>query len=745
MAILVGTNVDTCEYHHTCKFKDGFPTPDQSTEFPSLPSWGRLANMTDHERIMEGLGHCVPIDQRKHVWIGVVITLISSTVLNIGLNGQKYALRKHDQKRIQKQLAFEEEQERWRTEYGWTEEQVQNEVDRLEEEKKHRHSKLYRRLVPFMFWKEIFVSKLWGLGLLVFIIGNLGGFVALRFAPQSLTAPLGAVSLISNVIIAPLINKEVLGRYDIVGIILIVGGSVIVVVFSGIVAQDYKLCVLINLFKQTSTIIYLAFIGLAIVINFSFIKFVEKNVENESDMAIGVSSERVLEKEGCLVRLNSHHNVSSTSLRQYSDQQQGQQDNAHSLEVGSVASETDVGTERPTSLEQRVYQTQSTTTTANATTAITGSSSHDSLDSSLSESSKCIDQATENTDDKNAVVDADNKQPKLQFYEDANTGIAVTGASAVRPGGGYRPAASLHRNGSSAPSIASVRSRRRRLRERAKMEQRRAEAHTLWERIKAFEIIPRLPEHKLIRRNSPLLRFVLPLSYAAMGGLMASITVLFAKSLINLLVTSIFEHNNQFNSFLSWVILIVTVGTAVSQVYWINMGLKKYDALLQVPVFFTIWVLLDIVGGGIYYDEFKGFTAKKYVMFCLGVLIVFIGVGFLAKRLAVLAREDAGVSASSPSSSSADKGGSLVVIGDSIDGESTMEESKKDKLSMPNDESTLRPVGDSTITKTPALAGKEEHVRDSEMERFATLESEVQIEPCSPSCPISQTDTKDKE
>lgn len=75
------------------------------------------------------------------------------------------------------------------------------------------------------------------MGLLVFIVGNLGGFVALRFAPQSLTAPLGSISLISNVIIAPLINKEVLGRFDIAGIFFIVAGSVIVVVFSGIVAQ----------------------------------------------------------------------------------------------------------------------------------------------------------------------------------------------------------------------------------------------------------------------------------------------------------------------------------------------------------------------------------------------------------------------------------------------------------------------------------------------------------------------------
>lgn len=106
-----------------------------------------------------GLGSCQPLNKRNHVWIGVVITLISSTVLNLGLNGQKYALRKHDERRVMKELEMEEEHERWRQELGWTEEQVQEEADRLFELKENRRGKLYRRLKPYMFWRAIFVSK----------------------------------------------------------------------------------------------------------------------------------------------------------------------------------------------------------------------------------------------------------------------------------------------------------------------------------------------------------------------------------------------------------------------------------------------------------------------------------------------------------------------------------------------------------------------------------------------------------
>jgi len=87
-------------------------------------------------------------------------------------------------------------------------------------------------------------------------------------------------------------------------------------------------------------------------------------------------------------------------------------------------------------------------------------------------------------------------------------------------------------------------------------------------------------------------------------------------------------------------ILLITVSTAIGQVYWINMGLKKYDALLQVPVFYCNWSLFDIIGGGIYYDEFHNFNTKKYVMFILGVCLIFFGVSLLSKRLAMLTKEE---------------------------------------------------------------------------------------------------------
>lgn len=133
--------------------------------------------------------------------------------------------------------------------------------------------------------------------------------------------------------------------------------------------------------------------------------------------------------------------------------------------------------------------------------------------------------------------------------------------------------------------------------------------------------------------DSSLVKWFLPFAYAALGGLTASLTVLFAKATANLVNATFVDKINQFTEFSSWAIVGVTVFTAVSQIYWINRGLQRYDALLQIPAFHTVWILFDVIGGGIYYHEFTGFTPLQASMFALGIATIFVGVFVLAKRL----------------------------------------------------------------------------------------------------------------
>jgi hypothetical protein len=114
---------------------------------------------------------------------------------------------------------------------------------------------------------------------------------------------------------------------------------------------------------------------------------------------------------------------------------------------------------------------------------------------------------------------------------------------------------------------------------------------------------------------------------------MGTLTVLFAKATIHLIEPTLFEGKNQFTSIEAYMFTLITLFTAVSQIYWINNGLARYDALIQIPVFYVMWTLFDVVGGGIYYDEFRGFTPLQFILFCFGIVVIFSGVTVLAGRL----------------------------------------------------------------------------------------------------------------
>jgi hypothetical protein len=138
---------------------------------------------------------------------------------------------------------------------------------------------------------------------LVFVLGNLCNFAAFNFAAQSLLAPLGSFSLVVNVIVAPLLNSEVWTWKDIVGVLLIIAGSTIVVIFAGFPPKDYNLCVLLKLFRQPATVAFLVVTCSLIGMIFFTILFVEKNLDLKEASAVVI--EQTLQ-EGKLVDVQTN-------------------------------------------------------------------------------------------------------------------------------------------------------------------------------------------------------------------------------------------------------------------------------------------------------------------------------------------------------------------------------------------------------------------------------------------------------
>ena len=63
-----------------------------------------------------------------------------------------------------------------------------------------------------------------------------------------------------------------------------------------------------------------------------------------------------------------------------------------------------------------------------------------------------------------------------------------------------------------------------------------------------------------------------------------------------------------------------------------NSALRTYDALFIIPTLQALWLLFAILGGGIYFQEYKTMSWHQIFMFFVGLFILLCGVAALAPR-----------------------------------------------------------------------------------------------------------------
>ncbi|KAG7391465.1 NIPA-like protein 3 [Phytophthora boehmeriae] len=122
-----------------------------------------------------------------------------------------------------------------------------------------------------------------------------------------------------------------------------------------------------------------------------------------------------------------------------------------------------------------------------------------------------------------------------------------------------------------------------------------------------------------------------PVSYPALSGLFGAQSVLFAKSMAELVKTT-FEGENQFVTFGAYAITLSMLSCVFLQIHWLAHGLQHFDAVFVVPVFQCFFISISILGGGIYFNEFAHMKPLALIMFSLGAIITISGVVKLAHR-----------------------------------------------------------------------------------------------------------------
>jgi drug/metabolite transporter (DMT)-like permease len=69
-------------------------------------------------------------------------------------------------------------------------------------------------------------------GILGIIGGEIGNLVAYGYAPAAIVTPIGAIGVLTNVLITTLILKERIRKLNVVGMFAVVGGIVVTVYFA---------------------------------------------------------------------------------------------------------------------------------------------------------------------------------------------------------------------------------------------------------------------------------------------------------------------------------------------------------------------------------------------------------------------------------------------------------------------------------------------------------------------------------
>ncbi|KEF61257.1 uncharacterized protein A1O9_02822 [Exophiala aquamarina CBS 119918] len=147
----------------------------------------------------------------------------------------------------------------------------------------------------------------------------------------------------------------------------------------------------------------------------------------------------------------------------------------------------------------------------------------------------------------------------------------------------------------------------------------------------AHSLAAQLPPPLKLRLSR--LRLIRGLSYALISGILSAHSLLVAKSAVELLVRTIIDHNNQFNRFQSWLILVALLFFALTQLYYLHLGLLFCSTSVLYPFVFCIYNIIAILDGLIYFQQASRLSALHAGFVALGTVILLCGVLALSWRL----------------------------------------------------------------------------------------------------------------
>lgn len=106
-------------------------------------------------------------------------------------------------------------------------------------------------------------------------------------------------------------------------------------------------------------------------------------------------------------------------------------------------------------------------------------------------------------------------------------------------------------------------------------------------------------------------------------GLFGGYTVLSTKGVSSMLSSTLLRA---FTTPVTYVLLLILLGTAIMQVRYVNKALQRFDSTQVIPIQFVSFTLCVIIGSAVLYRDFERTTSEQAVKFTGGCFLTFFGV-----------------------------------------------------------------------------------------------------------------------
>ncbi|KAH9261284.1 hypothetical protein BASA81_000988 [Batrachochytrium salamandrivorans] len=115
-------------------------------------------------------------------------------------------------------------------------------------------------------------------------------------------------------------------------------------------------------------------------------------------------------------------------------------------------------------------------------------------------------------------------------------------------------------------------------------------------------------------------------SYAFLAGLNGSVSVVFARAIGQLVMSSSRGGQLFLVRWETYLLLVGLVFAIVMQMINLNKGLSRFESSYNVPTFTGTFIVAVAVSGGVVYGEFAHFSLLSSILFPIGVFLCVLGV-----------------------------------------------------------------------------------------------------------------------